>query len=35
MTNGKALLLAIFISAAFVVTGTLDYNSQTAVLSGR
>lgn len=32
MSRGKAILFAIFISTTFVVTGTLDYNSQTAVL---
>lgn len=35
MSRGKAILFAIFISTAFVVTGTLDYNTQTAVLSNR
>lgn len=35
MTRGKAILIAIFISTAFIVTGTLDYNSQIAVLSNR
>lgn len=35
MTRGKAILIAIFISTSFLVTGTMDYNSQTAVLSSR
>ncbi len=35
MTRGKAILIAIFISTTFMVTGTLDYNSQITVLSNR
>lgn len=35
MSRGKAILFAIFISTAFIVTGTMDYNSQTSVLSSR
>lgn len=35
MTYGKALLIAILFSTAFVVTGTMDYNTQTAVLANR
>lgn len=35
MSRGKAILIAIFISTAFVVTGTMDYNSQISVLQSR
>lgn len=35
MSRGKAILFAIFMSAAFITAGTLDYNSQIAVLSSR
>lgn len=35
MTYGKAILIAILFSTSFVVAGTMDYNTQTAVLIGR
>lgn len=35
MSRGKAILFAIFISSAMMITGTMDYNSQISVLSNR